>query len=194
MSFVSFKKEQQLEEVTKPQAAVDVDSGLSMRIDVVPIPTGTTGVVDMSLKQKQNEVISNIQSLGKDLFSPNKTVVSQTAGNKLYQTADLFGQVLAIEDLIPQLTSADLTLRINAIREGSHAHSTCMELKTGVLADMLDQSADSKREKVTELNVSASPDKGRIFVGVKLSNGKHFIQKLDYEVNATVDDTLHLKQ
>lgn len=194
MSFVRFKKEQQLEEVTKPQAAVDVDSGLSMRIDVVPIPTGTTGVVDMSLKQKQNEVISNIQSLGKDLFSPNKTVVSQTAGNKLYQTADLFGQVLAIEDLIPQLTSADLTLRINAIREGSHAHSTCMELKTGVLADMLDQSADSKREKVTELNVSASPDKGRIFVGVKLSNGKHFIQKLDYEVNATVDDTLHLKQ
>lgn len=194
MSFVRFKKEEQLEEVTKPQAAVDVDSGLSMRIDVVPIPTGTTGVVDMSLKQKQNEVISNIQGLGKDLFSPNKTVVSQTAGNKLYQTADLFGQVLAIEDLIPQLTSADLTLRINAIREGSHAHSTCMELKTGVLADMLDQSADSKREKVTELNVSASPDKGRIFVGVKLSNGKHFIQKLDYEVNATVDDTLHLKQ
>lgn len=194
MSFVRFKKEEQLEEVTKPQAAVDVDSGLSMRIDVVPIPTGTTGVVDMSLKQKQNEVISNIQGLGKDLFSPNKTVVSQTAGNKLYQTADLFGQVLAIEDLIPQLTSADLTLRINAIREGSHAHSTCMELKTGVLADMLDQSADSKREKVTELNVSASPDKGRIFVGVKLSNGKHFIQKLDYEVNATVDDSLHLKQ
>lgn len=194
MSFVRFKKEEQLEEVTKPQAAVDVDSGLSMRIDVVPIPTGTTGVVDMSLKQKQNEVISNIQGLGKDLFSPNKTVVSQTAGNKLYQTADLFGQVLAIEDLIPQLTSANLTLRINAIREGSHAHSTCMELKTGVLADMLDQSADSKREKVTELNVSASPDKGRIFVGVKLSNGKHFIQKLDYEVNATVDDTLHLKQ
>jgi len=194
MSFVRFKKEDQIQEQPKPQAAVEADSGLSMRIDVVPIPTGTTGVVDMDLKQKQNEVISNIQKLGKDLFAPNKTVVSQTAGNKLYQTADLFGQVLAVEDLIPQLTSADLTLRVNAIREGSHAHSTCMELKTGVLADLLDESPDSKREKVTELNVSASPDRGRMFVGVKLSNGKHFIQKLDYEVNATVDDTLHLKQ
>ena len=193
MSFVRFKKEDQMQEQPKPQAAVEADSGLSMRIDVVPIPTGTTGVVDMELKQKQNEVISHIQKLGKDLFAPNKTVVSQTAGNKLYQTADLFGQVLAVEDLIPQLTSADLTLRVNAIREGSHAHSTCMELKTGVLADLLDESPDSKREKVTELNVSASPDKGRMFVGVKLSNGKHFIQKLDYEVNAT-DDTLHLKQ
>ena len=194
MSFVRFKKEDQMQEQPKPQAAVEADSGLSMRIDVVPIPTGTTGVVDMELKQKQNEVISRIQKLGKDLFAPNKTVVSQTAGNKLYQTADLFGQVLAVEDLIPMLTSADLTLRVNAIREGSHAHSTCMELKTGILADLLDESPDSKREKVTELNVSASPDKGRMFVGVKLSNGKHFIQKLDYEVNATVDDTLHLKQ
>jgi len=194
MSFVRFKKEDQLQQEIKPQAAVEVDSGLSMRIDVVPIPTGTTGVVDMDLKQKQNEVISNIQKLGKDLFAPNKTVVSQTAGNKLYQTADLFGQILAVEDLIPQLTSANLTLRVNAIREGSHAHSTCMELKTGVLADLLDETPDSKREKVTELNVNASPDKGRMFVGVKLSNGKHFIQKLDYEVNATVDDTLHLKQ
>ena len=182
MSFVRFKKEDQLQEQTKPQAAVEADSGLSMRIDVVPIPTGTTGVVDMELKQKQNEVISNIQQKGKDLFAPNKTVVSQTAGNKLYQTADLFGQVLAVEDLIPMLTSADLTLRVNAIREGSHAHSTCMELKTGVLADLLDESPDSKREKVTELNVSASPDKGRMFVGVKLSNGKHFIQKLDYVI------------
>jgi hypothetical protein len=194
MSFVRFKKEDQMQEETKPQAAVEVDSGLSMRIDVVPIPTGTTGLVDMELKQKQNEVISKVQKMGKDLFAPNKTVVSQTAGNKLYQTADLFGQVLAVEDLIPMLTSADLTLRVNAIREGTHAHSTCMELKTGALADLLDEAPDSKREKVTELSVNASPDKGRMFVGVKLSNGKHFIQKLDYEVNATVDDTLHLKQ
>lgn len=194
MSFVRFKKEDQMQEQTKPQAAVEADSGLSMRIDVVPIPTGTTGLVDMELKQKQNETISKVQKMGKDLFAPNKTVVSQTAGNKLYQTADLFGQVLAVEDLIPMLTSADLTLRVNAIREGTHAHSTCMELKTGVLADLLDEAPDSKREKVTELNVNASPDKGRMFVGVKLSNGKHFIQKLDYEVNATVDDTLHLKQ
>ena len=61
MSFVRFKKEDQMQEQTKPQAAVEADSGLSMRIDVVPIPTGTTGVVDMELKQKQNEVISNIQ-------------------------------------------------------------------------------------------------------------------------------------
>ena len=193
MSFVRFKNETQLEEPTNSEAAVETDSKLSMRIDVVPIPTGT-GLVDLQLKEKQNGSIEQIQARGKDLFVPNKTVVSQRAGNKLYQTSDLFGQILAVEDLIPMLTASDLTLRINAVREGSHAHSTCMELKTGVLADLLDQTSDSKREKVTELSIGAAPDKGRMFVGLKLSNGKHYIQKLDYEVSTTADDALHLKQ
>lgn len=193
MSYVRFKPEAQLEESTKPQAAIETDSGMSMRIDVVPIPTGTTGAVDLKLKERQNVAMRDIQAKGKDLFVPNKTVVSQTAGNKLYQTSDLFGQILAVEDLIPMLTASDLTLRVNAVREGTHAHSTCMELKTGILADVLDKAADSKREKVTELSIAASPDKGRIFVALKQSKGKHYIQKVDYEVSSTVDDALHLK-
>jgi hypothetical protein len=68
-----------------------------------------------------------------------------------------------------------------------------MELKTGVLANLLDKAVDSKREKATELSIAASPDKGRIFVGLKLSKGKHYIQKLDYEVSSVIDDSLHLK-
>ena len=148
----------------------------------------------MNLKEKQTAAIQSIRQKGKDLFSPNNTVVSHNAGQRLYQTADLYGQTLAVEDLIPMLTESELTLRITAERNGSQAHHTCMELKTGALADMLEKSADSKLEKITELAIESNPTVGRVFVGSKLANGKHYIQKLDYEVNSTEDDRLHLKQ
>lgn len=194
MSFVRFKKENQLQaQEPKMKAAVEADSGMSMRIDVVPIPTGTTGEVDMSLKEKQNAAIKAIESKGKDLFRPNKTVVSQSTGNKLYQTSDLFGQVLAVEDLIPLLTDSGLTLRLNAVREGPQAHTTVMELKSGSLADLLDVAHDSKREKSTEISIESNPDAGKMFVGLKMSGGKHYIQKLDYQIKSVADDALHLK-
>ncbi len=192
MSFVRFKKETQLEEPQAQSIKPSKSSGLSMKIDVVPIPVSTEEV-DVSLRNKQNQSIQKIQTQGKDLFMSNQTVVTQTAGTRLYQTADLYGQVLAVEDLIPMLTSADLTLRLSATREGSHAHGTCMELKTGILANLLDETPDSKNEKITEVSVPANDEKGRMFVGVKLSNGKHYIQKVDYEIASAVDDQLHLK-
>lgn len=194
MSFVQFKREAQLEEPLPAKAAQDTRSNLSMKIDVVPIPQGATASVDLALKDKQNKAIMDIQEKGRDLFSPNQTVVSNNAGKRLYQTADLYGQTLAVEDLIPLLTESGLTLRVTAEREGLHVHHTCMELKTGVLADLLGTSPDSKREKVTELSVEANPEAGRMFVGTKLANGKHYIQKLDYELNSIEDDRLHLKQ
>lgn len=194
MSFVRFKKENQLQQQPSSKTpAVESDSGMSMRIDVVPIPTGTSGEVDMSLKEKQNAAIQTIEQKGRDLFRPNKAVVTQTAGTKLYQTSDLFGQVLAVEDLIPLMTESNLTLRLNAVREGAQAHTTCMELKSGALADLLEAASDSKREKSTEVTIQSNPDAGKMYVGLKLSNGKHYIQKLDYEISQAVDDSLHLK-
>tara|TARA_B100000676_G_scaffold306549_1_gene362996 strand:- start:832 stop:1413 length:582 start_codon:yes stop_codon:yes gene_type:complete len=191
MSFVVLKKEPQLQDTSAPQSLNEKPSGLAMKIDVVPIPVSSEEV-DVSMKSIQNAAIKNIKQQGKDLFQSNQTIMTTSAGKRLYQTADLYGQVLAVEDLIPMLTGADLTLRLSANRQGSHAHSTCMELKTGILADLLDESADAKSEKITEVSVPSSDEVGRMFVGVKMSGGKHYIQKVDYEVASAVDDQLHL--
>lgn len=192
MSFVVLKKEPQLQEQAVVNNISDKPSGMSMKIDVVPIPVASNEV-DVSTKSIQNKAIKQIKQQGKDLFQSNQTIMTASAGKRLYQTADLYGQVLAVEDLIPMLTGADLTLRCSAQRTGTHAHSTVMELKTGVLADLLDETPDAKNEKITELSVPSFEDNGRMFVGVKMSGGKHYIQKVDYEVSSAVDDKLHLK-
>lgn len=192
MSFVVLKKEPQLQEQAVVNNISDKPSGMSMKIDVVPIPVASNEV-DVSTKSIQNKAIKQIKQQGKDLFQSNQTIMTVSAGKRLYQTADLYGQVLAVEDLIPMLTGADLTLRCSAQRTGTHAHSTVMELKTGILADLMDETPDAKSEKITELSVPSFEDNGRMFVGVKMSGGKHYIQKVDYEVASAVDDKLHLK-
>lgn len=192
MSFVVLKKEPQLQETSAQHALPKQQTGLSMKIDVVPIPM-SSDQVDVSMKRIQNSKIREIKALGKDLFQSNQTIMTSSAGKRLYQTADLYGQVLAVEDLIPMLTSSDLTLRLTAHREGAQSHSTCMELKTGILADLLDEAPDAKNEKITEVSVPSAEDSGRMFVGVKLSGDKHYIQKVDYELSSTVDDQLHIR-
>lgn len=191
MSFVVLKKEPQLQETSANNELPKQQANLSMKLEVVPIPL-SSDMVDVSLKRLQNDQIRKIKEKGKDLFQSNQTIMTSSAGKRLYQTADLYGQVLAVEDLIPMLTSSDLTLRISANRVGTHSHATCMELKTGVLADMLDETPDAKNEKITEVSVPSIEDSGRMFVGVKMSGGKHYIQKVDYEIATTVDDQLHV--
>lgn len=191
MSFVVLKKEPQLQETSANNELPKQQANLSMKLEVVPIPL-SSDMVDVSLKRLQNDQIRKIKEKGKDLFQSNQTIMTSSAGKRLYQTADLYGQVLAVEDLIPMLTSSDLTLRISANRAGTHSHATCMELKTGVLADMLDETPDAKNEKITEVSVPSIEDSGRMFVGVKMSGGKHYIQKVDYEIATTVDDQLHV--
>ena len=103
-------------------AAAPGNSELTMKIDVVPIPT-VSGAVDLQMKQRQNEAIPKIEKAGKDLFATNKTVLNSEGGKRLYRTADLYNPVLSLEELIPMLTKNNLTLRLNAIREGTHAHT-----------------------------------------------------------------------
>ena len=191
MSFINSRAKNQLMKETAGPAPKQ--SRVQMRIDVVPIPTGSTSVSHVERRGLQQQAINSIKTIGKDLFEANSAIVTENGSNRLYQTQDLYSESLSLEKLIPMLTSSNLTLRLNAVRSGISSDSTCMELKTGVLADLLDKAADSKREKVTELSIGASPEKGRIFVGLKLSKGKHYIQKLDYEVSSVVDDSLHLK-
>jgi hypothetical protein len=188
MSFIRYKKQDQLEETV-----TEASQELHIRIDVAPIPQGASQDISMEKRQMQTNAVEKVRKLGKDLFSTNKTVVSNTAGDRLYQTRELYSQQLAVEDMIPLLTESKLTLRVNAIREGMHAHTTCMELKTGVLADLLREAVDNNDEKTANLSLTTSTEKGEMFVSVREIKGKHYINKVDYKISAFEDDRLHVK-
>ena len=187
MSFIRFKKEQQFEEVSQ-----QATNELNIRIDVAPIPLGASKDVSMETRKAQTLALEAIRKEGKDLFQPNNTAVSNTAGNRLYQTKDLYGQNLSVEKLLSKLTANDLTLRVNAVRQGTHSHSTCMELKTGVMADMLKETRDSNDEKTTTLAIENASEKGEMFVSMREIKGEHYINKVDYKVAAMEDDRLHV--
>ena len=169
-------------------------STVHMKIDVVPIPTGISSEPNLEKRDTQQRNINQILTIGKDLFEENATIVSNNGSNRLYQTVDLYSECLSLEEMIPMLTNADLTLRLNAIRSGRQSSSTCMELKTGQLADIVEKSElNEKNEKTSTVALLANKEKGKMFVGVKVKGGKHFIQKLDYEINESEDDKYHVE-
>ena len=170
--------------------AQNTDSKLYLQLNVVPIPKASDKY-NAEQKEKQQSSIAMIEARGRDLFDKNNTRVSLNNDKKLYQTEMLYGKVLSVEDMIPMLTSQDLTLRINAVRTGVDSHSTCMELKTGVLADLLEEASDSKGDKVTKIKLNDEKS-GTMFVALKEYKGSHYIQKVDYEVLKEIDDKLHV--
>lgn len=190
MSFIRRNQQPQFEQASAP---VKLSQELNIRIDVAPIPLGATEDISAQKRSMQTAAVQKVRAQGKDLFLQNKTVVSNTAGNRLYQTSELYSQNLPVEELIPLLTSSDLTLRINAIREGVHAHSTCMELKSGILADLLEETADNNKEKTAKITLTNATERGEMYVSVREVKGKHYINKVDYKINAIEDDRLHIK-
>lgn len=189
MSFVRSSKVDQFAAAPSQKGSKD----LHIRIDVAPIPTGASVAQSAEQRGAQATAANILKTAGKDLFMENKTLVSTNAGERLYQTKDLYGQNLSLEALIPQLTKANLTLRVNAVRESEDAHNTCMELKTGILADIMQDTGDSNREKSTTLEIPSASEKGQMFVTVKEIKGKHYINKVDYKVGVTEDNKLHVK-
>ena len=189
MSFVRFKKQPQ---ITEEPEAVKTPNTLHIRIDVAPVPLGASKEIPLNEREKQTDALKVLRAEGKDLFQKNKTIVSNTAGDRLYQTKDLYGQNLSVEQLIPKLTSNNLTLRVNAVREGVHSQSTCMELKPGILADLLEDTADANNEKSTKLELTNSQEKGQMFVTIKTIKGQHYINKVDYKVSSVQDDLFHV--
>ena len=194
MSFISSSsKSSQImnEQTSKPQLNL---SRVEMKIDVVPIPTGATEKVNVEARQAQQQSINQIKTLGRDLFDVNAAIVTQNGSKRLYQTADLYSESLPLETMIPMLTTSGLTLRLNAIRSGIHSQTTCMELKTGQLADIIEKTpADQRNEKMCNVSIATSKEVGSMFVGVKVKAGKHFIQKLDYEISEAQDNKLHVE-
>jgi len=191
MSFITSKQNKVMTETATPSAT---RSRVTMKIDVVPIPTGASISNNIEKRAAQERNINQIKTLGRDLFEGNNAIVTDKGSSRLYQTADLYSESLSIEKLIPMLTSNNLTLRLNAVRSGIHSSSTCMELKSGILADIVEKmQADDRNEKTTSVNIPTSKEAGKMFVGVKLKGGNHFIQKLDYEISGIQDDKLHVE-
>jgi len=187
MSFVNYTKD--LKAKTSLQ---ETESNMSMRIDVLPVSLGTAAETTRAKQDKQSEVMEQIKLLGKDLFHTNNTAVTTRASNKFYQTADLYGCRLSLEKLVPLLKENDLTLRVNALRDGNQSHVTCMELTHKMLSNMMDGAPDSKQEKCCNLMLKTAGEQGTMYVGVKVKRSQHFIQKVDYEINALVDSQLHI--
>jgi hypothetical protein len=192
MSFInkSSKSSIMQEETAQP---LREKSRVQMKIDVVPIPTGASSVSSIEKREVQQKNIHQILTRGKDLFEENSTIISEQGSNRLYQTADLYSESLSLEELIPMLTSSDLTLKLNAVRIGRQSSSTCMELKSGVLADIIEKtSVDERNEKTCSVSLQTSKERGSMFVGIKVKGGKHFIQKLDYEIHREQDEQYHV--
>lgn len=183
MSFVRIKKEPQIKNTAS-------ESNLFVKFDVVPIPKGSSKY-EPSKAEAQRTSMAMITARGKDLFEENPTKVSLKKGVRLYQSTQLYNEHLSVEDLIPMLTSSDLTLRVSALRKGVDSHSTCMELKTGILADLMEESSDFKGDKVTKL-ILPNEEHGAIYVALQEKNGKHYIQKVDYEIKTETDNKLHV--
>lgn len=188
MSFINSSKANKL---MKAGPAVK-KSNLQMKIDVVSIPQGASISTSLEKREQQMQAINQIKTLGRDLFEPNSAVLNQNGSKRLYQTADLYSETLSLEKLIPMLTASGLTLKLNAQRHGTFASNTCMELKTGQLADLVESSeVDDRNEKTCSVAIESNSSLGAMYVGVKVKGGKHFIQKLDYEVEDKIDDKMH---
>jgi hypothetical protein len=190
MSFVNYKDAAVVPIVKEKK----LNSTVSMRLDVVPIPLGTLTTVSSEKRNDQYKAIQAIKKKGKDLFFENNTVssVAKEPSHRLYQTADLYGEVLSVEKLVEDLKQHDLTLRVNAIRSGSHSQTTCMELTSADLQKVLTEDADNKKEKSVTLSLKAT-DGGSMYVGVKVArSGLHYITKVDYSVPTAVDTKLHI--
>jgi hypothetical protein len=192
MSFIN--KGKQSATMQEQTAASQVKrSKIQMKIDVVPIPTGASSVSSPEKRAAQQRSINQIKTQGKDLFEVNSTMVTDSGSNRLYQTVDLYSESLPLEELIPMLTSANLTLKLNALRYGKQSSNTCMELKTGHLADIIEKTpVDERNEKTCNVSLQTSKERGSMFVGVKCKGGKHFIQKLDFEIHRDEDNKLHI--
>ncbi len=176
MSFIRLKSEPQVQNTKE----------VSLQINAVSIPKKSGEYTPEKLQQQEIE-IAKIEAQGKDLFQPNPTKQSLNEGTRLYQSSVLYSKQMPLEKLIPLLTSSDLTLKVTALRNGT---STCMELTSGKLADLTQLTADSKGDKIAKLELS-DESHGAMYVAVNEYRGKHYIQKVDYEVEDEVDKKLH---
>lgn len=180
MSFIRMKN---------PLPPPSEESKVSIGLDVVPVPTSTISRMTSASIAKQTQTLAELKKKGADLFEENPTIVSMKQNNRLYQTADLYGRKMSVEDMLPLMKENNLTIRVNVNRMGHMSQNSCLELSAKALGDALNETPDARGEKQCELKVHGVP--GIVYVGLSQYKGKHYIQKVDYSILESYDRKMH---
>ena len=146
--------------------------------------------------EQQSSALKKLRQSGKDLFEMNETRKVQSAGTSLYQTTEMYGTSLSIENIIETMKQADLTLRVNFKRPGLQSNTTCMALSANTLQKLINTNADSQNNKIAELRVQAEtaanvPRHGAFFVAVTKKGTQHYLSHIDYKIMTSYDNMYH---
>jgi hypothetical protein len=155
-----------------------------------------TNEYDSAKVSEQSEILSKLRSNGKDIFEMNETRKVQSAGTTLYQTTEMYGTSMSIENIIETMKQADLTLRVNFQRPGLQSNTTCMALSAETLQKLIQTQSDSQNNKIAELRVQAEtaanvPRHGAFFVAVTKKGTQHYLSHIDYKIMTSYDKMYH---
>lgn len=145
---------------------------------------------------QQASALKSLRTQGKDLFEMNETRKVQSAGTLLYQTTETYGTALSIEKMIETMSPNNLTLRVNFNRPGKHSSTTCMELSSATLTNLIQTSADAHGQKIVELRIKAEksasvPQHGALFVAIASKGTQHYLSHIDYKIRSGYDSLYH---
>lgn len=156
----------------------------------------STNDYDANRVTEQARILSQLRLNGKDIFEMNETRIVQSAGTTLYQTTEMYGTSMSIENIIETMKPADLTLRVNFNRPGVHSNTTCMALSSGTLTKLLQTKADATGNKVAELRVNVEalakvPRHGAFYVAITQKGTQHYLSHIDYKIMSQYDQMYH---
>lgn len=145
---------------------------------------------------EQALVLGKLRSNGKDIFEINETRKVRSGGTTLYQTTEMYGTSMSIENIVETLKQADLTLRVNFNRPGVHSNTTCMALSAQTLQKLINTTADAHSNKIAELRVSAEtsakvPRHGAFYVAITQKGTQHYLSHIDYKIITQYDEMYH---
>jgi hypothetical protein len=156
----------------------------------------STNDYDSNRVTEQARILSQLRLNGKDIFEMNETRVVQSAGTTLYQTTEMYGTSMSIENIIETMKPADLTLRVNFNRPGVHSNTTCMALSSETLAKLLKTKADATGNKIAELRINVEsnanvPRHGAFYVAITQKGTQHYLSHIDYKIMSQYDQMYH---
>lgn len=155
-----------------------------------------TNDYDSNQVTEQARILNQLRLNGKDIFEMNETREVQSAGTTLYQTTEMYGTAMSIENIIETMKPADLTLRVNFNRPGVHSNITCMALSSGTLTQLLQTKADANGNKIAELRINAEslanvPRHGAFYVAITQKGTQHYLSHIDYKIMSQYDQMYH---
>jgi len=145
---------------------------------------------------EQAQILQQLRSNGKDIFEMNETRTVQSAGTTLYQTTEMYGTSMSVENIIETMKPADLTLRVNFHRPGTHSNTTCMALTVETLQKLVNTTTDASGNKIAELRVSLEssatvPRHGAFYVAITQKGTQHYLSHIDYKIMTQYDQMYH---